>query len=85
MVVLHVIIDTRDAMGANTVNTMCEALAPEVATWTGGRVGLRILSNLAARRRFSARCRIRAEDLAVGDVAGADVAARIVEAAEFAL
>ncbi|MBV2358720.1 hydroxymethylglutaryl-CoA reductase, degradative [Thalassococcus sp. CAU 1522] len=48
--VLHLIVDVRDAMGANAVNTMAEKLAPHVETWTGGTVGLRILSNLADRR-----------------------------------
>ncbi|MBP2302711.1 hydroxymethylglutaryl-CoA reductase, degradative [Azospirillum picis] len=50
MVVTHLIVDTRDAMGANAVNSMAEKLAPHVAAWTGGRVYLRILSNLADRR-----------------------------------
>lgn len=50
MVVTHLIVDTRDAMGANAVNTMAEKLAPSIASWSGGRVYLRILSNLADRR-----------------------------------
>ncbi len=50
MLVTHLIVDTRDAMGANAVNTMAETLAPHIADWTGGRVYLRILSNLADRR-----------------------------------
>ncbi len=50
MLVVHLIVDVRDAMGANAINTMCEALAPRVAELSGGRVGLRILSNLADRR-----------------------------------
>jgi hydroxymethylglutaryl-CoA reductase len=55
MVVTHIIVDTRDAMGANTVNTMAERLAPSIEGWTGGRVYLRILSNLADRRLARAR------------------------------
>lgn len=55
MVVTHLIIDTRDAMGANAVNTMAERLAPDLARWTGGRALLRILSNLADRRVVRAR------------------------------
>lgn len=55
MVVTHLIIDTRDAMGANTVNTMAERLAPSIEEWTGGKVYLRILSNLADRRLARAR------------------------------
>jgi hydroxymethylglutaryl-CoA reductase len=55
MVITHIIVDTRDAMGANAVNTMAEALAPHIEGWTGGRVYLRILSNLADRRLARAR------------------------------
>ena len=50
MIVNHLIVDVRDAMGANAVNTMCEALAPYLEDLTGGKVRLRILSNLADRR-----------------------------------
>ncbi len=63
MVVTHIIVDTRDAMGANAVNTMAEKLAPSIATWTGGRTYLRILSNLADRRLARARCVWRVEDI----------------------
>ena len=55
MVITHVVVDTRDAMGANAVNTMAERLAPHIARWTGGRTLLRILSNLADRRVARAR------------------------------
>jgi hydroxymethylglutaryl-CoA reductase len=55
MTVVHLIVDTRDAMGANAVNAMAEALAPDLAAWTGGRALLRILSNLADRRLARAR------------------------------
>ncbi len=50
MMVLHLLVDCRDVMGANAVNTMCEALAPVVEELTSGRVLLRIISNLADRR-----------------------------------
>ena len=50
MLVVQLLIDVRDAMGANAVNAMCEGIAPEVERITGGRVCLRILSNLADRR-----------------------------------
>ncbi len=50
MVITHLLVDTRDAMGANAVNTMAEAIAPSLEEWTGGRVLLRILSNLAVHR-----------------------------------
>ncbi|MBL0918590.1 MAG: hydroxymethylglutaryl-CoA reductase, degradative [Hydrogenophaga sp.] len=56
MVITHIVVDTRDAMGANAVNTMAEKLAPQIAGWTGGRTNLRILSNLADRRLARARC-----------------------------
>jgi hydroxymethylglutaryl-CoA reductase len=55
MVITHIIVDVRDAMGANAVNSMAEALAPHIAAWTGGRTCLRILSNLADRRLARAR------------------------------
>ncbi len=55
MVVTHIVVDTRDAMGANAVNTMAERLAPSIEEWTGGKVYLRILSNLADRRLARAR------------------------------
>jgi len=55
MVITHLIVDTRDAMGANAVNTMAERLAPHIAGWTGGRTHLRILTNLADRRVARAR------------------------------
>ena len=55
MVVTHIIVDTRDAMGANAVNTMAERLAPQIEAWGQGKVYLRILSNLADRRLARAR------------------------------
>ena len=63
MVVTHLVVDTRDAMGANAVNTMAEAVGPQIAEWTGGRVFLRILSNLADRRLARARGVWRLEDI----------------------
>jgi hydroxymethylglutaryl-CoA reductase len=80
MVVVHLIFDCRDAMGANMVNTACEALAPIVEQITGGRVNLRILSNLADRRTARARCVIPVAQLSAGELAGDVVAKRIVEA-----
>lgn len=53
--VVHLIVDVRDAMGANTVNTMAERVAPMIARLAGGQIGLRILSNLADRRLVRAR------------------------------
>lgn len=50
MVIVHLLVDTQDAMGANAVNSMAEAVAPKLAQWTGGKANLRILSNLADQR-----------------------------------
>jgi hydroxymethylglutaryl-CoA reductase len=66
MVVTHILVDTRDAMGANAVNTMAEALAPHIEKWTGGKVFLRILSNLADRRIARARCLVKKEAIPPG-------------------
>jgi hydroxymethylglutaryl-CoA reductase len=63
MLILHLLVDCRDAMGANAVNTMCEALAPVVNELTGGRVLLRIISNLADHRLVRAECLVKKEDL----------------------
>jgi len=62
--VVHLIYDVRDAMGANAVNTACERLSPKVETITGGKVHLRILSNLADRRIARTRCTIPVKELA---------------------
>jgi hydroxymethylglutaryl-CoA reductase len=84
MLVVHLIFDCRDAMGANAVNTACEALAPRIEQITGGRVLLRILSNLADRRLARARCTVPVAALAFDDFAGEEVAQGIVEAWAFA-
>jgi hydroxymethylglutaryl-CoA reductase len=68
--VIHLIYDVRDAMGANAVNTACERLAPQVESITGGKVHLRILSNLADRRVARARCTIPVSELAFSVGAG---------------
>jgi hydroxymethylglutaryl-CoA reductase len=84
MLILHLIYDTRDAMGANAANTAAERLAPRVEAITGGRVHLRILSNLADRRLARSRCRIPAATLAFGDFSGERVRDGIIEAWAFA-
>ena len=61
MLINHLLVDCKDAMGANAVNTMCEALAPVVEELTGGRVLLRIISNLADRRLATAEATIKKE------------------------
>ncbi len=78
--VIHLLMDCRDAMGANLVNTVCEGMADLLAGDLGGTPGLRILSNLATERLASAACRIPVQ--AVG---GAEAAAAIVAANDFAL
>src|SRR6188768_1112390 len=62
-IVLHVLVDCRDAMGANLVNTIAEALGPITAELAGGKLGLRILSNLCDRRRVHVTCRVHAREL----------------------
>ncbi len=84
MLIMHLLYDVRDAMGANAVNTACERLAPVVETITGGKVFLRILSNLADRRLAYARVIIPETDLAFGDFSGDEVARGIELAAAFA-
>jgi len=65
-IVIHLIYDVRDAMGANAVNTACEKLAPQIEAITGGKVHLRILSNLADRRIARVRCTIPVNELTMG-------------------
>jgi len=82
--VVHVLVDCRDAMGAHLVNTVAEALSDRVAELAGGRSGLRILSNLSDRRNVRVRCAIPVDALAFGGYSGEDVRDRIVKASEFA-
>ncbi|HEY1537413.1 MAG TPA: hydroxymethylglutaryl-CoA reductase, degradative, partial [Polyangiaceae bacterium] len=71
-IVLHVLVDCRDAMGANLVNTIAEALGPLTAEIAGGKLGLRILSNLCDRRRVHATCRVHARELVAAPRSGAN-------------
>ena len=80
MAVVHILVDVRDAMGANTVNTMAEAIAPRVAEVSGGRTRLRILSNLADRRLARAHVTITPEALGTREMGGADVIEGMIEA-----
>ncbi len=84
MLIVHLHYDVRDAMGANAINTACEQIAPLLAEISGGRVHLRILSNLADQRKAWASCRIPAAELATPTLEGTQVARAIVEAAVFA-
>lgn len=85
MLVLHLLVDTRDAMGANVVNGMCEGIASLVEAITGGKVFLRILSNLADRALVRADVRIPVQNLDMRDYAGTEVRDGIVLANDLAL
>jgi hydroxymethylglutaryl-CoA reductase len=84
MVITHLIVDCRDAMGANAVNTMAEAVAPYLEKWTGGRVYLRIISNLAVKRLARARAVFAREAIKTDEIPGEEVVDGIVEAYAFA-
>ena len=84
MLVVHLLVDTRDAMGANLVNGMCEGVAPLIESLSGGTVFLRILSNLTDRSIVRASCRIPVEALAGRGYSGEEARDGIVVAADFA-
>lgn len=79
VLVVHLHVDVRDAMGANLVNTLCEGIADRVASLANGTVGLRILSNLTDHRTVVVRCMI--DDASLG---GREVRAAIAAASRFA-
>lgn len=82
--VVHLIFDVRDAMGANALNTAAERLAPQLGLLSGGRVHLKILSNLADRRLARARCKIPLDQLAFGTYNAQEVRDGIIAAWAFA-
>lgn len=84
MLIVHLLMDTRDAMGANAINTAVEYIAPRIEALTGGRVNLRILSNLTDQRKAYAQGMIPASELARADLSGVEVGRAIVEAGVFA-
>ncbi len=84
IVVLHLLVDVRDAMGANTVNTMAETVAPIVERVTGGSVRLRILSNLADQRLARVRVSLTEEALATKEFSGRRIIDGILDAYTFA-
>jgi len=84
MVVVHLLVDTRDAMGANLVNTMCEGVASLVENIAGGKVFLRILSNLTDRAMVKAQVKIPVEALSGKGYDGEQVRDGIILANEFA-
>lgn len=79
MTIIHLLVDVRDAMGANVINTMCEAVAPLIEELTGGRVFLRIVSNLATYRLARARAIFAKEALG-----GEEVVDGVLQAYAFA-
>jgi hydroxymethylglutaryl-CoA reductase len=84
MLIVHLLMDVRDAMGANAINTAVEHLAPFIEQITGGRVNLRILSNLTDKRKARAWGRIPTGALATDDLSGEAVVNGIIEAWAFA-
>ncbi len=84
MLIVHLLVDARDAGGMNAVNTMCESLAPELGRLAGGRPLLRIISNLAVHRLARARATFRADLLATPTSSGAEVVDAILDAWAFA-
>ncbi|MCR9161246.1 MAG: hydroxymethylglutaryl-CoA reductase, degradative [Nannocystaceae bacterium] len=84
MVVVHILVDCRDAMGANLLNTVAETVAPRLEAVTGWTSGLRILSNLSDRRCSHISARIPPEALAGKGFSGPEVVERIVSASRFA-
>jgi hydroxymethylglutaryl-CoA reductase len=86
MLIIHLLYDTRDAMGANAINTAVEAMTPLVEEMTGGRTNLRILSNLTDLRLATAQCTIPAAQLTDKyGLDGTQVAKLIEEANAFAI
>jgi len=84
MLVVHLLVNTCDAMGANLVNGMCEGVAPLIESITGGEVFLRILSNLTDRALVRARCKIPVELLVGRGYSGEEARDGIIMAGEFA-
>jgi hydroxymethylglutaryl-CoA reductase len=84
MLIVHLLMDTRDAMGANTINTALEHIAPLIEQAAGGRTNLRILSNLADHRKVRAEGLIPKSQLATDRLSGEDAVQAIVEAGIFA-
>ncbi|EAG0755881.1 hydroxymethylglutaryl-CoA reductase, degradative [Listeria monocytogenes] len=84
LLIVHLLVDTQEAMGANMVNTMVETLAPELEMLTNGTANMRILSNLVDEATATAVCRINPESLATKTQSGEWVRDRIIAAYDFA-
>jgi hydroxymethylglutaryl-CoA reductase len=84
MIVVHVVVDCRDAMGANLINSVAEGIADRLAELAHGKVGLRILSNLCDKRCVRVTCRVPAKVLATETMGGEEVIDGVVNASRFA-
>jgi hydroxymethylglutaryl-CoA reductase len=84
MIVVHIHVDCRDAMGANLVNTVAEGVADRLAALAKAKVGLRILTNLCDKRTVRVTCRVPASELATETMNGEEVIDGIVNASRFA-
>lgn len=84
MIVVEVLVNVCDSMGANLINTICEGISPLLEKVTGGRTALRVLSNLCVHRRAGATFEIPLESLSNGSMDGKEVTKRILEAYIFA-
>tara|TARA_B000000557_G_C20792677_1_gene451817 strand:+ start:243 stop:1541 length:1299 start_codon:yes stop_codon:yes gene_type:complete len=87
MLIVHLLVDTRDAMGANAVNTMAELVSGKIEEITGGRVHLRILSNLATHRLAKVEATFTPEELSEDGTreSGSKIISGILEAHHFAM
>ncbi|MBK7976144.1 MAG: hydroxymethylglutaryl-CoA reductase, degradative [Deltaproteobacteria bacterium] len=84
MLIVHLLVDVRDAMGANAVNGMAEAIAPRLEELTGGRSCLKILSNYTTERRVRVEVEMTAAEIATENATGAEVATEIEKASALA-
>ncbi|MBU0898338.1 MAG: hydroxymethylglutaryl-CoA reductase, degradative [Nanoarchaeota archaeon] len=87
MLIVHLLVDCRDAMGANAVNTLAEAIGPRLEKLVGGKVRLRIISNLAVHRKARSRAVWSKEDLeksTKGEMSGEEVVEAVLDAYAFA-
>lgn len=87
MILIQILVDVRDAMGSNAINTMAEKITPSLEKITGGEVRLRIVSNLAVHRKARAKTtwtKKALEESTKGTIKGEEVVERILDAYEFA-
>jgi hydroxymethylglutaryl-CoA reductase len=84
MVVVHLLVDCRDAMGANLVNTVAEGMSERLQQLCGGTIGLRILTNLCDQRCVRIRARVPAKALEGNGFTGEEVRDAVVRASRFA-